>query len=163
MALKIPGNLWATLTQGSADAFIQASIATGLTGLPTIAYQLTELLIEFGVAGTAQGVAAASGNWEVAITRKSMTAMPVVTEKSMIHKFKRGAAFNTSGLVIADALLRITWPENTGPVIVEDPFYAQLDTASTSATNVVELKFSYQQIKISEVDRLQLIANSLTP
>lgn len=161
MAKSVVAYLYATLTQGGADAFVQGSISTGLTGLNTTAYQLRELVIEYGVAGSGQGVSSVTSNWEIAITRKSMTAMPVITEKSVIAKFKRSMSLTTSGAVIADTVARYTWDEDNGPLIVEDPFYAQLDTAATTAVNVVEMRFGYVQVKVSEVDRLQLITNSL--
>lgn len=150
--------LWTTLTQGSADAFIQATVSTGLFGQTKIAYRLREILLEFS---STQGVAGTSSQWEVSLTRKSFAAMPTTLEKSLIWKWKRSNVLVTSGMVTADTAVRVTFQESDNILVVEDPIYAQLDSNGTSATNVVYLRLGYERVAVSDVDRLTLIANSL--
>jgi hypothetical protein len=46
-------------------------------------------------------------------------------------------------------------------LIVEDPLYAQLDSASTSGTNACQFALGYEEVSISADDRLELLVNSL--
>lgn len=154
--------LYATLTQGSADAFIQANMATALSGQTKTAYRVREILIEWGVAGSSQGQGVFNGGvWELCLTRKTQAAMPVITDKSVIAKFKRASAITTSGASILDTISRYVYSEDDDLIIVEDPVYWQLDTAGTALTNVAQVRVGYQEVSISEVDRLTLITNSL--
>lgn len=155
MATKALSYLYCTLTQGSADAFVQSQISTALTGLTTSCYRLRELLIQGAIPQ------AASASWEITLSRKSMAAMPTILEPSVIHRWSRQASFTTSGLALVESTIRIAWTEEEAPIIVEDPIYAQLDTATTSASNTVYLRLGYVLESISQVDRLTLIANSL--
>lgn len=147
-----------TLTQGSADAFIQASIATALTGLTKTAYRMA--LLEFEVPSIWND----GRDLQLSLTRKSYAAMPtsMVLEKSNIFYWRRFVSLTTSGAAMYDRVLRFTWTDDDAPIIVEDPIYAQLDSAATTASNVVYGRIGYWQDTISEVDRLTLIANSLS-
>lgn len=148
-----------TLTQGSNDAFIQLSIATALTGQTKTVYRMASLDIEWPAIASVNAV-----DYQFAITRKSYAAFPTSMnlEKSNIVYRRRNVAFTTSGLWVANRQETITWSDDDAPIIVEDPIYAQFDSASTSATNVAYFRIGYWLDSISEVDRLQLIANSLS-
>lgn len=147
-----------TLTQGGADAFIQASISTALSGLTKTCYRLSEILLEFPSCPNVLN------DMQFALTRKSYAAMAtsMVLEKSMIAYYRRQANFTTSGMIIFERTVQLRWADDDAPILVEDPLYAQFDTASTSATNVLYGRIGYWQDSISEVDRLTLIANSLS-
>lgn len=150
-----------TLTQASADAFIQASIATALSGLTKTSYRLALLEVEVPKPlPTPDGT-----DYQLSLTRKSYTAMPtsMILEKSNIFYWRRVNSANTAvGYAYQERVLRWSWQDDDAPIIVEDPIYAQLDTASTSLSNVVYGRIGYWQDAISEVDRLTLIANSLS-
>lgn len=148
--------LTATLTQGSADAFIQAQISTALSGQTKVCYRLRELLIQ---GPQAHG---ASVTQELSLTRKSFAAMPTALEKSLIHRWSRSASFTTSGLTMVESTIRLLWGEDDAPIIVEDPIYAQYDSATTSAASTIYIRLGYVTDSISEVDRLTLVANSLS-
>lgn len=149
-----------TLTQGGADAFVQASIATALTGQTKVCYRMASLEIEFP--SIAIG---ASADWQFSITRKSYAAMPTspTIEKAMIHYFRRQQYAATAvGFVFDVRTMVWRWSDDDAPIIVEDPLYAQLDTATTSLTNVLYGRIGYWLDSISEVDKLTLVANSLS-
>lgn len=155
--------LWGTATQGSADAFVQLSMATGLSGQTRTAYQIHEIMIEWGLAQVAASgaIPGVTSLIELALTRKSLTAMPVITEKSLIAKFGKQVSFTTSGLSWASKVERYTYTEDDNLLVVEDPVYWQLDSVSTSLTIVAEVRIGYVPVSISDVDRLTLVANSL--
>lgn len=149
-----------TLTQGSADAFVQASLATALTGQTKICYRLASLELELG-----QVRSAASGaDYQVMLTRKSYAAFPTspMLEKSMIYYTRLSTTQLTAvGFGYNDRVLVKTWGDDDAPIIVEDPIYMSLDSASTSVSNVVYVRLGYWQDSINELDKLTLVANSL--
>lgn len=150
-----------TLTQGSADAFVQLTIATALSGQTKTCYRLASLEFELG-----QVRSAASGaDYQFVLTRKSYSALPTspMLEKSMIYYTRLSTTQLTAvGFGYNDRTYTRTWSDDDAPIIVEDPIYAQLDSASTSVANVLYFRLGYWLDSISEVDRLQLVANSLS-
>lgn len=149
-----------TLTQGSADAYIQASISTALTGLTKTAYRMASLEIE--LPSLAIG---ASSDWQFSLSRKSFAAMPtsMYIEKSCIWYYRRQQYVATAvGIVYDVRSMFWKWSDDDAPIIVEDPIYGQLDTSGTSLTNVLYGRIGYWIDSISEIDRLQLVANSLS-
>lgn len=152
--------LTATLTQGGNDAFIQTSIATALTGQTRTVYRLASMEIEWP-----PFINSAGNDAQLSLTRKSFSALAtsMVLEKSMIFYRRRTNMYSTAvGNVVYSRTELVTWSDDDAPVIVEDPIYAQLDTSGTSATNVAYIRLGYWLDSITEVDRLQLIANSLS-
>ena len=150
-----------TLTQSAADAYVQASIITALSGQTKVSYRLALFEIELP-----QIVVSGNSDYQVNLMRKSFAAMPVspMLEKANIFSFRRGALFATSAGFIAppERIMRWTWNDDDAPLIVEDPVYAQFDTALTALANVAYGRLGYWVDSISEVDRLTLIANSLS-
>lgn len=149
-----------TLTQGSADAFVQVSIATALSGLTKTSYRMASLELEIPKRVVSDG-----SDYQISLTRKSYSAMPTsqIVEKSMIKYWRETSTSATAaGFMVLPRTLLFTWGDDDAPIIVEDPIYAQLDSASTSVANVVYGRIGYWQDSISEVDRLTLIANSLS-
>lgn len=154
--------LYATLTQGSNDAFVQTQIATALLNVSGVAYRLRELVIEYGAAGGASGVGTiGNAGYDVSLTTKSMSAQPNLTEKSQLWKAKHINAFTTSGMAIFEQVYRYQWSTEDNLLIVEDPVYMQLDSNGSSASNVVYARIGYEAVSISDIDKL-LIMNSRT-
>lgn len=160
MANKALSYLSATLTQGGADAFAQTTIATALSGQTKTAYLLREICWEFtGVFGFHR---ADASEISLSLTRKSFAAMPTLLEKAIISKWKRTFGYATSGFAAGDTVIRVPFDADEAPIIVEDPIYAQIDSTATTEVNVVVVRLGYQLVNISEVDRLTLVANSLS-
>lgn len=158
MAAKALSYLYCTVTQGAADAFVQASIATPFASADADVGLIRELLIEWPTTVTN----AAAVSWELCLTRKTQAAMPNISDKSVILKKKKLANMSTSGIYQdPKAVEREVFEERDNLLIVEGTLYAQLDTNATGAANVVQLRIGYEFVKIKDVDRLQLIANSL--
>lgn len=141
-----------TLTQGANDAFVQAEIQTGLLGLSRRAYRLNEVQVEFPTA-------ILPGQYELCITRRSKSAMPDLTDLDVFRKWKFAYTFTTSGSTVIETTF--VWTPPSEIIIVEDPIYAQLDTALTSAANTVKMLLDVSQVEISEIDRLTLLTQSL--
>lgn len=152
--------LYATLTQGGADAFVQATIATPLTSATSESCLLVrEILIEW------PGVNPVSaGSFELALTRKSQSAMPLLTStyQSLILKQMRRTGIVTSGGFIFEALTRIGYDTDNGPRIVESNIYAQFDSNATGGTNTAYMRIGYTLENISIEDRNAILVSTST-
>lgn len=149
--------LTGSVTQGSADAFAQAEIATALTGAGNIAFRVRELLFQFNPL-------ALPGNNDVidiALSRRSKSAIPNVSDRDALMVVKKGAVLTTSGMAIIDGVLRFTFAEDDEVLIVEDPVYLLVDSDSTGAAQTVYCRIGYERVSISAVDRLTLLTQSL--
>jgi len=147
--------LWVTLTQGSNDAFVQNTMATALLNTSGICFLLRELVVEWP-APFANGA-----DLQLSLTRKTFAAVPALTEKSLIWSARRTLGLTTSGAALINRVERFTWNQDDNLTLVEDPLYWQLDSASTSASNVVNLRIGVVQAKITDLEKVALVAASL--
>lgn len=145
-----------SVTAGSSDAFVQGSITTGLSGETKVAYRVRELWLELpNMDGADQSV-------EVTFTRKSFAAIPALTEKSVIWRLNRVHSLTTSGSVTFDRVIKQYFAEDDDSfIIVEDPLYMQHDTAALSTSAVVSYVIGYDEVSISEDDRMALLVAAL--
>lgn len=146
-----------TATQGAADAYVEAEIATALSGLNTVSYRVREILLEFD--GTA--IAGDQDELEIALSRRTKAAMPLVTDRDVIAKWTKGVRMTTSGTVENIGVVRLTFTEDDDLRIVEDPIYLQVDSASIGAALTISARIGYERVNISALDRLTLLTNSL--
>lgn len=148
-----------TLTQGSADAFVQSSVLTGLSG--NQAWDVRRIQIEFPPAQ----VALLAGDTEVTVTltRRSKAAIPLMSDSDVIAKFAFANPMLTSGSSYVPCVVDLPTPEGIEIPIVEETIYAQLDSSTTTLTwaNVV-VRLEARLDTMQPVDRLNLIARSLT-
>lgn len=148
--------LTGSVTQGSNDAFAEGEIATALAGAGNFALRIRELLFEVPNNSQASGA-----NVQVVLSRRSKSAMPLITDRDVIAKFDRLYGITTSGAVIYEKVIRFTFTEDDEVLIVEDPLYLDFDTASTSASSTAYVRIGYERVSISAVDRLTLLTQSL--
>lgn len=146
--------IYTTLTQGGADAFVQNQIS--LPQQDGFALDLREVLIEWPRIG-----AAAAENFELAMTRKSFAAMPTILEAALIWKRKILVDFTTSGVYIFKDGIDLIQFATKQHLLVEANTYLQLDSNASSFTNIVRVRLGYDIVKISGLDRANLIATSL--
>lgn len=149
--------LTGSVTQGSADAFAQAEIATALTGLSNVAFRVRELLFErppLALSGAADEI-------QVALSRRSKSAMPLITDRDVIAKINVILALTTSGAALQSVVDRLTFTEDDEVLVVEDPLYLDVDSNSTALANTVYCRIGYERTNISAVDRLTLLTQSL--
>jgi len=144
-----------TLTQGSADAFVQGSVLTGLSGRQ--AYNVKAIFIELPVALNA---ISADNSLQVSITRRSKTAIATIADSDTIFARSISKDFATSGSTILECM-SVYVPTQEIP-IVEETLYAQLDSTSTTLSNTVIVRLEVEIDTMSDIDRLNLIARSLS-
>lgn len=148
------GLLTGSVTQGSADAFAVASISTGLSGQTKLSFAINSILLELSDVQEKD-----SGQYEVAICRRTKAAMPNITDPDVIYKFKIFTDFTTSGAIAIDGIK--TFEPQGDLLIVEDTIYLCIDSNATTATNTAYMAINYATKTISEVDRLTLLTQSL--
>ena len=157
MALTVPPTpLVIALTQGGADAFVQGSVLTGLSGRQ--AYSLKGIAFEMTSAFSAVTLT----EYEVAVTRRSKAAMPLTSDSDVIVKLRfqqltAGAAY----FMIRDKA-PIYWKPEFEVPIVEETIYAQLDSAASAIVNSFIVRLDVELDTMSDIDRLNLITRSLT-
>lgn len=145
--------LYATVTQGSNDAFAETEIPTGLSSLANFAYRIREILWEFtGTFGCVNG-----GQYELALTHTTQADEPTISDRPLIDKKKYRITLTTSGAVRNDQMLQTQYSSEDNVLVVTESIFAQIDTDSTSATNSVRVRIGYEVVEIGELDRLNLL------
>lgn len=142
-------------TQGSADAFVQAEVATALTGQNQRAFRVGEILFELSTA------LAFNADLQAVLSRRSKAAMPALTDRDVIAKWDLTTKLTTSGAVVTSRNVRFTFTEDDELLIVEDPVYLIVDSTGTGLANTVNCRIGYTSVSISAVDRLTLLTQSL--
>lgn len=155
--------LYATLTQGSADAFVQAAIATPFTGVNNLAGRVKEILIEWGT--STQGLVpaiSATSRAEATISRKSLAAIPDITAPSLVIKQVRTTALSTNGGAFdGDGVHQILYTDANAPIMAEANWYAQLDSNNSGIVNVTKVRIGYELVEITTEDKNAIIAAAL--
>lgn len=149
--------LYGSSTQGSADAFIQTTLATALAGQTTEVAQVREVQMEFTGA-----IPIAASQYEFEIGLKSAAAVSTLADKTVLFRYKWGVDFATSGAVTAPLIYRFTFDDQEGFYLVTDPIYVRFDTNGTSNTNTCYWRIGYELVKINANDRLTALTNALT-
>lgn len=156
--------LYGLCTQGANDAFVQATIQTGLTGLTKTAYRVKQIGFDLVLPAVPYFPTnnVAVQDIEIALTRRSKTDVVTYADPDLIHKWRYGCAVFTGVGTPPYLECSQVWIPSGDPVlIVEDALYAQLDTTATSATWSTYVFIDYDVVTISELDRLSLLTQSL--
>lgn len=157
MALKAPpAPVVFTATQGSADAFVEASVSTGLSG--NLAFNARQFQYQLK---NASGLAGLGTDCEIqwSLTRRSKAAMPTLDDSDVIYKGGFVMAVVTSGIALLPTEGSFT-PLVDIP-IVEETLYLQLDSTGTAATLAICVVMSVESDSISDIERLRIISRSL--
>jgi len=142
------------LTQGSADAFKEATEMTGLDPASGQAWLLKRLEVSFAGAVGLQAISADSEiGWS--LSRDSKAAMSNLLDSDIIHQNGIFASLTTSGQVLVPGLYEYEFPD--GVLVVEPEIFAQLDSTSTGLTLTAHMRLYYETVKLSEVDILRML------
>jgi len=145
-----------TATQGSADAYVEAEIQTALQGQTRNAFKVVSIQFEWINPNPAP---AAAFVFEVALSRRTKTAMPNLSDNDVIVKWAGHNVVATSGGSQLESIF--TFIPVGDLLIVEDPLYFQVDSALTADANTFVMGVEYELVQISEIDRLTLLTQSL--
>lgn len=145
-----------SMTNGAADAFVQGSVITGLSGRQ--AYNVIAVYFEF-VFG-AWGTPVDADNYELAISRRSKSAMPNISDSDVIWKTanRYWQAVDGSGWRTVSGQYNF---DREVP-IVEETIYAQFDSAGSAVVSTAIVRLEVELDTMSDIDRLNLITRSLS-
>lgn len=143
-------------TQGGADAYAVSSTQTGLDSNSGLAFLIREIVIE--IPRVSLPIA---GNVEVALCRRTKAAMPNVTDRDVILKRKVGSELVTSGGIALELVQRYPYAEDDELLVVETELFFCVDSNATTLTQTILGRVGYTVERISAVDRLTLLTQSL--
>lgn len=145
-------------TQGGADAYIEAEIATALSGNTTNAFQVREIVIQFPRALTA---GATLQDMYAGLWRRTKAAFPNANDRDVIISHGIAADISTNGGIDYNWIVRFAFSEDDQLLVVEDPIYFGFDSTGTGATSTAYVRVGYTVERISAIDRLTLLTQSL--
>ncbi len=143
-----------TLTQGGADAFVQAEEITGIDPSSGQGWLLKRLEVQFPLASGLQGLSADSGV-QFGLTRDTKVAVSDLSDSDTIMTDGFFNALTTSGELFVPDLFVYHFPD--GVLVVEPSLFAHLDSSSTGLTLTANMRLYYETVKLSEVEILRML------
>lgn len=143
-----------TATQGGADTFVQASVATDIIPEEGLVYKITGIDVQIN-----SGIQAISADCSFywSFTRDTKTALAPLSDDDCLLLDGFCVSLTTSGQVYLPATYRYA---NLGLYLVEPIVYVQLSTTATGITNAINTRIYYEEVKMSEVEILRILNNS---
>lgn len=142
-----------SVVQGSADAFATAAIATGIA---SVNLGLRVRRIEFSIPYPAE----VDSSIDVEVTRRLPTAMlGLADRRSLIYRNYK-MMLTTSGQVIWPQVIAHDFPKDFELLIVEDPIYLSVDSTGTSATSTLVARIYYEEVRLTDVQKLSALQES---
>lgn len=154
MAIKPAGYLLSSVTQGSADAFVEGTVVTGLSLIGTTGYLIRGIHIQ-----RPNLLAVDNIQYVIAVTRRTKSASAGWYDADTIFSDMVKIELATSGAFAYNQT--VSWYPPGPTYIVEDNLYFQLDSSNTSATNTATLRIEYEVIRITESERNALVSRTL--
>jgi hypothetical protein len=154
-ALNIARWLNISVTEGSADAFVEGSASTDIVPEDGLILRVTAIWVNF-VTGWSALAADARADWSV--TRDTKTAIADLSDPDSILCDGFGFAITTSGSSVIPQTFR--YDDLTGIYLVEPLVYFQLDGSATGITMQANCRIFYEEVRASEVDILRITTNS---
>jgi len=145
----------ATATQGSANAFVDSEVTTGLSGTSGRGLQIQRINFEAPEIENSD-----NDDWEVALSRRAKSAMPLVTDIDVIRKWKILMSVGAAGTWASNQI--IEWVPTYDVFIVEDPLHLLVDSTGLAGAQTVSMEIFCELVTISDIDRLTILTQSLT-
>jgi hypothetical protein len=142
-----------SVTQASADAFATAAIPTGIA---SVNLGLRVRAIEYGWGALVE--TDASYNFE--ICRRLPTALLGLADRRSLFQQNLQASITTSGAFVTEMIRRFLFPKDLDLMIVEDPIYFSIDSNGTSASNVAIARIYYEEVRLTDVQKLSALQES---
>lgn len=159
MAMNQLKTLVASVTQASADAFVEGTIVTGLQAIGDIGYKIRRIVFSLPPPVEVDSAVYCS------VTQRSQTATPNPNTRSWLAGITRFVKLTTSGILVYEGVgpgTIFTWDDDEDMIVATDPLYFQLDSDTTSAANNCTARIDYQEVRLSETQRLSIMNNALT-
>lgn len=153
MAIKF---LSGSATQGSADAFVASEMATGLLN-NNIAYRVRAITYQW------PAFVEVDADYAVGIFRRSVSAFPasLIGDRTVLDLRTKIVKITTSGSWITDQYDTYFFAKDLDLLIVEDPIYFAADTTGTSAANAFRVRILYEEVRLTDTQKLAALTESL--
>lgn len=143
------------LTQGSADAFVQATENTGITPSLKTAWQILGVEFMFSPSVSLESVSA-DFNIQWSLSRESLAASPGLDNADVLYADGIAGSLTTSGQILIPRCYR--WQAPAGMAIVAPTIYAQLDSNATALTLAGTMRVYFEEIALSELEILRMLS-----
>lgn len=152
---KIQRYLSLTATQGGADTFVQASVATDIIPEDGLVYKVLGIDVQLSAAmQTITGDAALYWSF----SRDTKSALCALSDPDCMLMDGVVMPLTTSGWIVLPAAYRYT--DMSALYIVEPTIYLQVSSVTTGLVNIVNARIYYEEVKMSEVEILRILNNS---
>lgn len=139
-------------TQGSADAFVEAEIATGLSNVTRSAFRIRR--IEWYT----PGVIGADSSVTMTLRRTSAASVSFLAANAMIGGRWVSTELTTSGMFTYEPFITIPYAKDEELLIVEETLFLQLDSTGTGNANTGAVRIGYEVRSITETERLSILS-----
>lgn len=143
-----------SVTQGSADAFATASIATGLANA-SLGYRVRGIRFQY------PSFVEADNFIQLQLVRRIPTAIVADTDRTLIWGNTRQFGITTSGVGYASMFDWFAFDRDLDLLIVEDPIYFSADSNGTSNADTFRVRVYYEEVRLSETAKLAALTESL--
>lgn len=146
-----------TATQGSTSAFVQATIATGLTPDLGVVAVVDSIFFEFTAALTISA-AGTSPDLDCTVTRASKAAIPLLSDADVIGKYRfNSLAITTTGLTNPTFECPVQLFVPGKQLIVGPNVYVQFDSTAFSNAITATGRINYHTEKMSKNAILEIL------
>jgi len=143
-----------SVTQGSADAFATAEIATGLANA-NLGYRVRGIQLSF------PSPVEVDSDVVIQLARRTPTAALSFSDRTLLWSYSRFLRLTTSGLLVYDNPIIWNIPKDMELIIVEDPIHILVDSSSTAAANAASARIYYEEVKLTALEKVTALAESL--
>lgn len=140
-------------TQGGADAFVEASVATEIIPADGLALLIENIEIVFAPASFSGLAADSEVFWSICRDTKLAVAEYSDPDCFLMDGFE--FALNASGSSVIQN--RWTYTPKNGIPIVEPYIYVQFDSTGTGNAKQMYVRLEYSTVKMSEVEILRIL------
>lgn len=143
-----------TAVQGGADAFVQASVSTGIIPENGVGFKVIGMEIAFSA------LQAVSADFDItwSLSRDTKTGVTGLSDDDIILYDGFYGSLTTSGQILIPG--RVQYPPQEGIYIVEPTIYLQFDSTATGLTSTASMRVYYEEVGLNEVDILRILNNA---
>lgn len=143
-----------TVTQGSADAFATAEIATGLANA-NLAYRIRGITLNWPSA------VEVDADMQVQLARRTPAALLGLADRTLLWLRTRQTFLTTSGLIVVERVVEQLYPRDLDLLIVEDPIHICIDSTGTGVANTAVCRIYYEEARITPLEKVTALSESL--
>jgi hypothetical protein len=143
-----------SVLQAAADAFATAELATGLANA-NLAYRIRGIVVAW------PSPVEVDSDCAVQILRRTPSALVGLGDRTLIYAQQRLMRLTTSGIFEYDIFTETFYPKDLDFLIVEDPIFLSIDSSSTGAANSAAARIYYEEVRITALEKVTSLAESL--